>query len=175
MKYYFERLLLQIREEYAQQYYPLVVALSVCVVITFCFTVGFYWGHKKAAEELMFHIEQESFSDKVFSSLCALYDMDEEENSENNIEQAPSRVPLYYAELVGFASEQKAQNYVRQLQKDGLQALVHKRKTVSAQGKTSYWYQVVTDAMKKNELEQFIGLIAQRDHLKQIKIHEFTA
>lgn len=169
MNNYFQRFCARIADDITPER-GMWVTLAVFLVLVGTFFTGFYWGHKKAAQELMFHIEQESFSDKVISSLCTLYDADEEEASqESATEQISPVAPLYYAELAGFSSEQKAQNYVQHLLRDGLQAEVQKRKGI---GKAPAWYQVVTQALQKNELEHYLSLIAQRDHLKKIKIHE---
>lgn len=69
------------------------LSMSVAVLIAlafFTFMIGYFWGHKKAIEQLSYRLDQDSLADQVYSSMCGLYDnnTDSEEESENNSEQS---------------------------------------------------------------------------------------
>ena len=162
------------------------------------FSVGFYYGKRQALDDLMGHIQQESFADKVYSSLCALYDnydslpeetgessldgssdtqetfpesLDEKES--NGLETVAADSSLYYfAQLIGFGAQKTADAYAKKVTQRGLSCSVQKRVAQSASGKKRIWYQVVTEPMKKESLVTLVQKIAREDHLKDIKIQE---
>lgn len=148
------------------------------------FGMGFYWGKQKALGELMAHVEQESFADKVFSSLCALYEVAEDDREKIDEPQAPVKEKeesavmeepeiRYFAKLAGFGSEAHAQAYASKLMHEGVDVLLKEHTARSARGLQKKWYQIETKAMKKDELDVLVTRLAQRDKLRDISIMEY--
>lgn len=51
----------------------MLVALS-CVFVSSTFLVGYFWGKRSAVVQFAQKVEQDSFADQIYASLCALYD-----------------------------------------------------------------------------------------------------
>lgn len=167
-------------------YYGLAMMVAILVLT---FGMGYYYGKKYALNEFMNYIEQESFNDKIFNSLCSLYEVDDEREEEQvnipepanlqadeqeSIEPVEQPSPrMYYAELAGFAQLKTAQAYRNKLMADGLKVDLVTRTSASSQGKIKNWYQIVTQPYAQKALEECINAIALRDHLKDIKIKEY--
>jgi hypothetical protein len=53
----------------------LVVMVTVIILSVGCsFVVGYYWGKKEAVEQFTNQFTQDSFADRIYASLCSLYD-----------------------------------------------------------------------------------------------------
>ena len=52
----------------------------------FIFMAGYYWGKKSAVEHFSSQFEQDSFADRIYSSMCLLYETPESE-SEKEIKE----------------------------------------------------------------------------------------
>lgn len=77
----------------------------------------------------------------------------------------------YYAELVGFGSKQRANEFCNRLQKNGISVVVKKRKSRTARGKNIFWYQAITEKFdNKSDLVAFVDIIKDKENLKGIKI-----
>jgi hypothetical protein len=49
---------------------------ALCMFLCSAFFGGYFWGKRSAALQFMYKIEQDSFADQIYASLCALYDYD---------------------------------------------------------------------------------------------------
>lgn len=56
--------------------------LASAAVLGFTFFAGYYWGKKSVAEQFLAQVDQEVLADKIYSSLCSLYDVSEEDRDE---------------------------------------------------------------------------------------------
>lgn len=50
------------------------------LILFFVFMAGYYWGKKSAIEQLSHQFDQESFADRVYSSMYMMYDAGEEDD-----------------------------------------------------------------------------------------------
>ena len=163
-----------------------IQGIVACVLLGtfFIFMAGYYWGKKSAVEQLAGQFEHDSFADKIYSSMCSLYETPEVEpevelESESDKETPEettqkSSEPLYYAQLIGFGSEKPAYDYVQKLRKYDIIATVVERVSTSPRGKLSTWYQVITEPMDKNSLTALTERLVLQDRLTGIKIVELT-
>lgn len=174
----------------------LSIAIAVIIAMAFfTFMVGYFWGHKKAIEQLSYRLDQDSLADQVYSSMCGLYDnKDDTENEEAESQEEPqeetsavqapavaqpvvvdtpkpSKIPGYFAQLAGFGTQMAAQKLADRLNGKGISVRVTTRESTSSQGKKIKWYQVVTHpALSKKELEDTIEKIKKIEKLKGIRI-----
>ncbi|TET06582.1 SPOR domain-containing protein [Candidatus Dependentiae bacterium] len=167
------------------------VIATVIFIALISFSAGYFWGEKKSAERFLNRIGQEALADQVYSSICSLCDTENElelqqengvaENDseepgkeiegkqENNAEMTPT--VAYYAQLVGFGTAKKANQFVGQLEKKGITAHVRERKSKTARGKIISWYQVITDPyIEKNALIVLVEKIKEQEHLHDVRI-----
>ncbi len=159
-----------------------LISASLIGIIFFVFITGYYWGKKNAAEEILNQFSQDSFADKIYSSMCNLYTTGDEEvpsesssqDEQNMIEQESikSETP-YYAQLVGYGTEREAENYIKSLRARGIHAHVveHSHKTKKGVKK---WYQVVTEPMEKERLINLVERLKKEDRLTGEKIFELN-
>ncbi len=63
----------------------------------------------------------------------------------------------YYAQLIGFGTQQAAQRFVKKLAKKQIPVEIVKHCSRTAQGKTINWYQVVT--MPYEDKQQLLNLV----------------
>jgi hypothetical protein len=161
----------------------LFLALSI-------FVAGYYWGKKSAVEQLMESLDQESFADKIYISMCSWdesqedakdkeldsrgNDMPMEQSSEMEEEEGEeptsSSSQLYSAQLAGFGSLKAAEAYHLRLQKKGIPAHVVKRQSITAKGNKRIWYQVVTPGMDRTTLDELVKRLIQEDRLTSVSI-----
>ena len=171
-----------------------MIAIVVFIAVG-SFGAGYFWGEKKSAERFLQRIGQEAFSDQVYSSICSLYDSDNEsdqrgenvvteaenvpeETSKQEVvattkESAKKMVPreAFYAQLVGFGTSKKAKQFVERLSKKGITAHVRDRKSKTARGKLITWYQVVTDPYTdKDALITLVEKVKADEHLHDVRI-----
>jgi hypothetical protein len=173
--------------------------LSGLIIAFFVFFIsGYFLGKKQIADELMYKIEQESFADQVYSSLCALYDQDldsaqieetdqlvsqdknvlvpekeEELIINNSIEPQTESVHLgkqYYAQLIGFGTQQAADQFAQRIGKIA-QVEVRARESSTAKGRKITWYQVVTKPFNdRDSLHNAVDRITKQEKLKGVQI-----
>jgi hypothetical protein len=167
------------------------VIATVIFIALISFGAGYFWGEKKSAERFLNRIGQEALADQVYSSICSLCETDNEletqqengvaENDseesikaterkqENNEEMTPGSA--YYAQLVGFGTVKKANQFVDQLEKREINAHVRERKSKTARGKVISWYQVITEPYNdKNALIALVEKIKEQEHLHDVRI-----
>ncbi len=168
----------------------LIAALLMLYVITFL--AGYFWGKKSALEEFAEQIKNESFSDKVYASLCALYDQPTDSaasqiaapaidgesqgeiiNDQNEQQQEKEKVAgSFVAQLIGYGTEKQAQIYVKALERRGIPAELVTRTSVTARGKKRVWYQVVTQPASYEETQRLAERLAIEDRLAGVSIVE---
>ena len=77
----------------------------------------------------------------------------------------------YFAQLVGFGTQQAAHAFAQRLQKKNIPVIVKDRHSKTARGKKVTWYQVVTAPFSnKNELEIIVDEIKIKERLKDVRI-----
>ena len=77
----------------------------------------------------------------------------------------------YYAQLVGFSSQQAAQQFVKKLATRDITAHIKQRPSKTAKGRTVYWYQVITESFtNKEELLKLVDTIKHREKLHDVRI-----
>jgi len=77
----------------------------------------------------------------------------------------------YFAQLVGFGTQQAANAFAQRLQKSNMPVIVKNRHSKTAKGKKITWYQVVTAPFNnKNELERVVDEIKTKERLRDVRI-----
>jgi predicted phage tail protein len=166
----------------------------------FVFMVGYFLGKKVATQELMQEIEESSLEDahavmsyqqdtatenqKVATHdtmVTAQKEVIQEKKEEPTAPVAPaiqriaemSQQPVtrYYAELIGFGTQQAAQSFAEKLQRKGVPVEVKKRSSKSAKGRLITWYQIVTKPYSdKKEITQLVKKVCRQEHLADVRI-----
>jgi hypothetical protein len=158
-------------EMHHYQITSLITALFLLFVITFL--TGYFWGKKSALEEFAEQIKNESFSDKVYASLCALYDQPQGEALVvEPVEEKEKPTALFVAQLIGYGTERQAQLYVNSLERKGIAAQIIKRTSATASGKKRIWYQVVTQPAPYDETQRLAERLAIEDRLAGVALVE---
>ena len=176
-------------------YYGL--AALFCAAI-FIFVSGYFLGKKRVLEDLAAQYDDECFADKVYQSFAALTDSSAEssngestgseqaeQSDEEGAEQAadaPAMGPAQevsgataYAQLCGFGTKQAAELYVDRLKRRAIPATIVDRKSRSKRGRMVTWYQVVTQTMNRQELEELLQKIKKDDKLTSIQIVDVSS
>ena len=77
----------------------------------------------------------------------------------------------YFAQLVGFGTQQAAHAFAERLQKKNIPVIVKDRHSKTARGKKVTWYQVVTAPFSnKDELEKIVNDVKIKERLKDVRI-----
>lgn len=163
-----------------------VVALSVCTAFAL-FVSGYYVGKWSADRWVSANFVQESFADKIYSSMCALTDTSPvdageseseetvtQEISEEPVAPAPLQEPMEYAELAGFGTRVAAQACATKFKNHGIPVEVVERTSTNRAGKRRTWYQVVTEPMPHSELASAVELLVRVEHLRGYTIKQIT-
>ncbi len=175
------------------------------VLIGVVFIAGYFFGKKQVVDQFVARVEQESFADHIYSSMCALYDQGEKPTTEliqresfsedltiaaevepeavNIIERGETafkelakdvnhtQEQQFYAQLIGYGTQKAATHFAQKLQKKGICSFVKVRKSKSAQGKQTTWYQVVTAPFDDRKLlDQLTQQIAREEKIQGIRI-----
>lgn len=173
----------------------LIAALLVLYVVTFL--AGYFWGKKSALEEFAEQIKNESFTDKVYASLCALYDQSGDINNNQHAAQSSNgsepeegvtqalltsleesedkdatSAAQFVAQLIGYGTQRQAQLYAQSLERRGIAVTVVERTSVSARGKKRVWYQVVTQPASYEDTQRLAERLAIEDRLAGVSIVE---
>jgi hypothetical protein len=167
----------------------LIAAMLMLYVVTFL--AGYFWGKKSALEEFAEQIKNESFSDKVYASLCALYDQPADAGTNQTQAQSVDELPqgesiingqeqeekekptgVFVAQLIGYGTEKQAQLYVKALERRGIAADVVTRTSATSRGKKRVWYQVVTQPASYEETQRLAERLAIEDRLAGVSIVE---
>lgn len=151
------------------------------------FVSGYYLGKRSACEYFVFG-DDVQFARKVRTALGSLAGRPgEQEGQEGDEDDAAEAVETAqesgssdgatvknntqaFAHLCGFGSHASAQAYVDRLAKRHVGAHVVERTSTSTQGHRVVWYQVVTDAMDRQELITLVADIKRCDKLTDVSI-----
>jgi len=91
--------------------------------------------------------------------------------SEHNLTKNSDVNKKYYAELIGFGTENAAQQFVKKLAHKGVQVEMKKRISKTARGKKTFWYQVVTMVYEdKSEMQKLIDSVVKEEKLRDVYI-----
>jgi septal ring-binding cell division protein DamX len=91
----------------------------------------------------------------------------------NSIADSDTSVPStqYYAQLIGYGTKKAADSFAQKLQRKGVSVLVKIRRSQTAQGRKTTWYQVVTKTFSdRKALESLTQSIAHDEKIKGIRI-----
>jgi hypothetical protein len=163
----------------ATAYTSLVISLLGVV-----FMAGYFLGKQQVVDQFVARIEQDSFADQISASLCSLYDPEllspdapqKEESKQSELivvesETDPELISEYYAQLIGYGTQKAADIFAQSLIEKGIPALVKTRRSQTANGKETVWYQVVTEPfLDKSALEQLTHRIAKSEKIQGIQI-----
>jgi preprotein translocase subunit SecA len=147
------------------------------------FITGYFFGKKTITQEYTRNVQEQAVSDKIYTSVLTgaqetLPDnnfdirINTSENSNPDDTQLEHSIKKqYYAQLIGFCTEKSAQKFVQKLASKGIETEIKKRKSKTAKGKVSYWYQVVTSFYSdKDELIALVQRISQEENIKGTSI-----
>lgn len=153
------------------------------------FLAGYFFGSQHSAEEFTGKIEQESFTDQIYASLCVTQPEKDEESyavadaSSEQAEQEEAAVEVvedppavepqesYYAQLIGFGTAQAANRFVQRMERKGVSTQVKVRKSKTANGRVVSWYQVVTEPhTDKKQLTELVERIKKEEKLSDAPI-----
>lgn len=160
--------------EFPYNYIPFLLS-TIFLLCCSIFIAGYFLGKRSTLQDFISRVQDESFSDKIYSSLSTLYDncssedkdeVEEDKTCEDRGYAEPSADDLYYAPLAGFSTQKAAEKYRQLLEDRNIHVAVVKR------GKK--WYQVVTSPMSKNTLLNMIDDLKRRDRLAEISIVKIT-
>ena len=147
------------------------------------FSTGYYVGKKKAATELLTHLDKTSFSDHVTFALGKMHKNPEEQEIENERELSDDQAQrveikpsvIYKAELLGGTSK-TVDSFIDRLAHHGLTIEARKRTGKTPKGRIITWYQAVTPGFStKDELKEFINAIKKYERISGIKIVEISS
>lgn len=162
-----------------------IVALSVCTAFAL-FVSGYYVGKWSADRWVSANFVQESFADKIYSSMCALTDTAPEGANEEPVDAAGAEVeepvmqpvsqePMEYAELAGFGTKVAAEACATKFKNRGIPVEVVQRTSTNRSGKPRNWYQVVTEPMPHSELAAAVEVLVRTEHLRGYTIKQITS
>lgn len=163
------------------------------------FLGGYFFGIHFGAEDFTHRVEQESFTDQIYASLCVTpqekdencvvtqdesiepaqaVDIDAssiagtpENNDKASIVEPTLSKERFYAQLIGFGTSRAANNFVQRMEEDGITTSIKTRKSKTSKGKVVSWYQVVTEPYaNKSELLRIVERIKEKEKIKDIQI-----
>jgi hypothetical protein len=135
------------------------ISAALLLLFFFVFMTGYFIGHQRSLRSFSTKLDQESFADRIYSSLYALYDKGDEEDAD---EQDDSE------EQENAPGEKKTESLIDAAKQPAAQAVVENSVTKpieSAVSKT-YYYAEIAGFGSKVAAEKF----AQRLHAKNIKV-----
>ncbi len=154
-----------------------IILAGILLMILGAFLTGFFWGYRRAANDVQIEIVKTSFADQIsYAGLPQTTD-DQEQNTIKPVENVivdevlTAESKKYYAELIGFGRLKPAQLFADKMEQKGYNVLIKKRTSKTGKGKLVSWYQAVTDEYSdKQALEQLLEAIKQTERLQDIKI-----
>lgn len=177
-----------------------IVASGALALLFFVFIGGYFLGKNQVVEPFVARVEQDSFADQIYSSLCALSQQEAASPSAKQIEIAEARnaceaetIPIppapltvspkienesiavlakeWYAQLIGYGKKQSALDFVSRLQKRGITVTMKTRISSTAKGKKRQWYQVVTESYTdRAALQALVDRVTHEEKLKGVQI-----
>ncbi|MDP3889416.1 MAG: SPOR domain-containing protein [bacterium] len=174
------------------------VVAGVVLGLFFSFIIGFFGGQRYVISQFSGKLNQDSFADQIYSSLCALdqnienvgeteCEPDNQESSDEGSDQeSPESIVLnnreeaaiqseprqaFYAQLVGFGTLRAAQRFMQRLTQQDIPVYIKTRHSKTARGKNIAWYQVVTESFEdKEKLTALVDKITEQEKLKDVHI-----
>jgi len=153
------------------------LALIIFFITLFCtFFIGYFWGKRVAVQELCQQFKQESFADKIYSSLYALSDSTDEteEQGQEESSQADIDCELYKVELEKFSTYASAKKYTEALKKRAIETTIVERSSTNAKG-AKKWYIVITTSLDKESATSLLEVLKKTDHLQRTVLVKVTA
>jgi hypothetical protein len=173
------------------------LSLAVAALLAFSFFIfiaGYFLGQKRAVEEFSHKLDQDSLADQIYSSMCVLYDVKDEnedgvENDMNEEAEEKEELPQesgaesvvaqnkYKVTIAGFSAANSAagKKLVAQLKNKGYEAELVEIISKSAKGKSVTWYQAIVICTSSPEnMDTIKHSIAKIAHVNQkdISINE---
>ena len=139
------------------------------------FSTGYYVGKKKAAKELLTHIDKTSFADHVTFALGKMHTSSDEQEFEDKpsaLDSQPGETEsvssiIHKAELYGGTAKQ-VNSFIDRLAQHDLRVESRKRTGKTPKGRTITWYQAVTTGFQtKEELKAFINAIKKHERISE--------
>jgi hypothetical protein len=147
------------------------------VIAFFIFIVGYFLGKKYSTEVFREDLEHQAFSDHIHHSLQVLYGANQktddltQESSDESLAHPDEPCFSYSAQLTSFHSPVSAKQFVDKLAKKGITVSVIKKTSVTQQGKTIRWYQIVTqDYATEHELVTLVDALKRSERLTNVPI-----
>lgn len=149
------------------------LTVSIVLLSCFIFIAGYFFGQRKAIEQLNELIDQKLVVDTVHTQ----HDVASQEyvphdstepliiHNKHNVDKK------YYAQLIGFGTLRAAERFVDRLQQKNMPVKVVERHSKTAQEKEIIWYQIVTEHFdNKDDLIACVQKIKVEEKLNDIKI-----
>jgi hypothetical protein len=158
----------------------------------FIFISGYFWGKKKAVEELTSSFEQQAISDKLNISninsfspevaqekMQAVNDNDKEvilTKQEDELQNLNEARELFVAQLCGFGTKKAAQQMIDRLKKAGITTILVMRESKPANKNISnrkmiQWYQVLSEQYAdKNQLAALVDAVKRLEKIHDVQI-----
>jgi len=172
------------------------LAAGAVLCAFFSFMAGYFLGRSSATEQFTLKATEESFADRVYSSVYAWQGQEppveaiaeaEEESTvagdqerlaadDSQASEDEIAVPVddgrrYYAQLAGFRTAQVASQLVARLVDRGIPARVKRRVSKTARGQTRVWHQVVTGEYGDHALlTNLVAKISRDERIKGARI-----
>lgn len=163
-----------------------IAAAALIFLLFFVFVMGYFLGTKHATDEFVAQINQETFADQIFASVHSLSQQKDttpivessalDATTLTSLASKPEEVvedagTHYAAELIGYATEKAAKQFIDRVARDShIDLELRTRTNVKHRGKQTVWYQVVTPKFKsEKELEAAITCITKTEKLHDIK------
>lgn len=162
-----------------------IVSAFLVLMGTFIFISGYFWGYRRAAENVDKHIQQTGITDQLNHSIEKNFGtrsmpadgekLEVPAEGGKNPNKATSDVVIkgqeYYAELIGFGRLKAAQSFVDKAKKKGYPVYLRQRVGKTGGGKVIHWYQAITEKFKdKEKLNQLLEAIKRTERIHGIKI-----
>ncbi len=168
------------------------VAAAAMLLCTLIFMLGYLIGQKHVVDQFVCCLEERSFAEQVYASLhtaggeyrtqdlvSAGTTTQDVITSSNEVIAENEITPVaaftddkhYYAQLIGFRTQQSAYTFADRLRGCGIPVLVRRRISSTARGTERHWYQVVSEPYQdRNELENLVDRVSGKEKLKGVRI-----
>lgn len=168
------------------------IVSSIFILVASSFVTGYFWGKKNSAEHMQASIAREAFADQIYNSLFVACsgdtseakesependsDYDETTESESldlqDTENAATEVHTqYYAQLAGYTSLTRAEEFAKRATQKGVPVLIKERTSSTAKGSPRIWYQVVTEPYEDQDaLNSIVAILKEEEKLHDVKI-----
>lgn len=179
---------------------PLILGIFLFLIFV-SFMIGYFLGIKHTTDEFVTQIRHETLADQLLVSavteaptifvsnntgespsdpvtICENNDPIKKNISENTSENVTAEIlTSYNAELIGFGTQQAAQDFIKRVHKySSIPLDLKERSSKTPRGKLITWYQVVTGKYEqKQELQNILDILIKKEHLHDVKIVAYSA